>query len=151
MAKKLDIDLSEVYELACKGYSVTMICSAIGITRTTAYNHSDIIDTIKKGANKAKQDVVDHLMKRSLEDQSSTASIYLSKQLKVFEDYFITSKPKSISDAIERIATIYDSVSKNELDSDKGSKLIGYLEAYIKAYEVSELEDRIQALEDANS
>ena len=147
MAKKLDIDLDEVYELACKGYNVTMICSAIGITRTTAYNHRDIINTIKKGADKAKQDVVDHLMSRSIEDQSAAASIFLAKQLKVFDNYFTTSKPTNIQDALKRIATIYDLVAKSELDQEKADKLVGYLDKYIKAYETSELEKRIEALE----
>ena len=149
MAKKINVDLKQVEELAAKGYNVTMVCNAMGISRSKAYSDTNILDAIKKGSNKAKQNVIDHLMKRSIEDQGATASIYLAKQLKVFEDYFTTSKPKSIKEAIERIATIYDSVSKNELDSEKGSKLVGYLEAYIKAYEVSELEERISVLENS--
>lgn len=147
MAKKIDVDLDVVYELACKGYNTSMICSAIGIDRSTAYRQRDIINTIKRGAEKAKQDVIDHLMTRSIEDQSATATIFLAKQLKVFDNYFTTSQPKNIQDAIKRIATIYDLVAKNELDQEKADKLVGYLEKYIKAYEVSELEKRIEALE----
>ena len=47
------------------------------------------------------------------------------------------------------IATIYDLVAKSELDQEKADKLVGYIEKYIKAYETSELERRIQDLEDA--
>jgi hypothetical protein len=147
MAKKIDVDLDQIEELAAKGYSVTMICNAVGINRTTAYSRTDIKDTIKRGVNKARQEVIDHLMSRSLSDQGATASIFLAKQLKVFEDYFTTSTPKTPTEATERIAKIYDAVSKNELNQDKADKLVSYMNAYIKAYEISDLEQRIQELE----
>ncbi len=150
MAKKLDIDIEEVYQLASKGYSVTMICSAIGIDRSTAYKQSHIINTIKRGADKAKQDVVDHLMQRSIEDQGATASIFLAKQLKVFSIPYPTSQPKTPTEATKRISKIYIDVSRGELDEEKGNALVSYLQAYIKSYEVSDLENRITALESLN-
>jgi len=151
MAKKIDVDLEVVEELAAKGYSVTMICNAVGIDRSTAYKQTNIINTIKRGANKARQDVIDHLMSRSLSDQGATASIFLAKQLKVFEDYFTTSTPKTPTEATQRISQIYNAVAKNELNADKADKLVGYMNSYIKAYEVSELVHRIEALEGAAS
>ena len=147
MSKKLNIDLEELEALASKGYSVTMCCNAIGINRTTAYKNSDIINAIKDGHSKAKQEVIDHLMQRSLSDQGATATIFLAKQLKIFDVYFPTSSPKSPTDALTKISNIYTAVAKNELSEDKGTHLIGYLEKYIKAYEVSELEARIIELE----
>ena len=148
MAKKLNVDLKLVEQLASKGYNVGMICSAVGINRTTAYKNSHIIDTIRKGAELARRKVIDDLMARSESDQSAAASIFLSKQLKVFDDYFTTSKPKNIKEALNRISTIYDIVSKNELSQEKGDKLVGYLNSYIRSFETSELEKRIQALEE---
>jgi len=150
MAKKLDVDLVLAEELAAKGYNVTMVCNALGIDRTTAYKHSDIINAIKSGAEKAKQQVIDHLMSRSIADQGATASIFLAKQLKVFDDFFTTASPKSPTEATERIADIYKAVAAGELNQDKGDKLVGYLQAYIKAFEVSEIERRIEALEDSH-
>jgi len=151
MAKKLNINLEELEALASKGYSVTICCDAIGITRTTAYNNSYIIDTIKRGTAKAKQKVVDDLMSRSEVDQSSTASIFLAKQLKVFDNYYPTASPKSPTDALNKISNIYTAVSRNELSEEKGNHLLLYLEKYVKAYEVSELEERISKLEDAQN
>ena len=147
MAKKPDIDMKQVYDLAAKGYSVMMIADAIGVSRTYIYMHKHIINTIKKGKSEAQQKVINDLMARSEADVGATASIYLAKQLKVFDDYYPTSSPKNIKEAIEKISNIYASVSKNELDATKGDKLIHFLEVYIKAYEVSELEDRLSKLE----
>ena len=148
MPKKLNINLEELEALATKGYSVTMCCDAIGINRATAYKNSDIINTIKRGAAKAKQEVIDHLMARSLSDQGATASIFLAKQLKVFDNYFPTSSPIGPADALKKISNIYTAVARNELSEDKGTHLIGYLEKYVKAFEISELETRITALEE---
>ena len=145
MAKKLDINLDEIYQLALKGYTTSMITSAIGINRTTAYKNRSIIDIIKKGREACKQSVVDKLMSRSNED--TTALIFLAKQLKIFEQPFTTAKPTSIATATKRITEIFQSVASGELDEDKGNKLVHFLEIFIKAYETSELEDRLSKLE----
>ena len=142
------VDLNEVKELATKGYNVTMICSAVGISRTKAYQDADIINTIKAGADLARQKVMNDLMNRSEEDQGATASIFLAKQLKLFDEYYPTSTPKTVPEAIQKIQDIYSKVAKNELSSEKADKLVHYLNVYIKAYEVSELESRIILLEE---
>ena len=145
--KDLDINFETIEALAAKGYSVTIICEAIGINRSTAYKNRNIINTIKAGHAQAKQKVIDNLMARSEEDMSATAAIFLSKKLKIWDDYFTTSKPKNVSDAIKRISIIYESVARNELDVDKGTRLVGFLESYIKAFETHELEERLDRIE----
>jgi len=151
MAKNINIDLHQVEQLSSAGYTTTMICDALGVSRSYAYSNKDIKDTIKRGHSLARQKVVNDLMSRSKEDAGATASIYLSKQLKIYDSYFPTSKPKSIKEALNKISSIYESVAKNELESDKGDKLIHYLEIYIKGYEASELESRISKLEEVNN
>jgi len=147
MSKKIDIDINQLFELASAGYTVTMICDAIGISRSYAYSNKDIKDTIKRGQSVARQKIIKDLMDRSKEDAGATASIFLAKQLKIFDDYFPTSKPKGIKDALSKISNIYEKVSKNELDSTKGDKLVHYLEVYIKGYEASELDTRLSKIE----
>ena len=148
MAKKLDIDLEVVKELATKGYNVTMICSAIGISRTTAYEYPNIINTIKAGHDLARQKVLNDLMTRSESDQSSTATIFLAKQLKIFEEYYPTATPKTPEDAIKKIQAIYKAVAGNELNADKANHLVHYLEVYIKAHEVNELQKEVDAIKE---
>ena len=147
MSKKIDIDLDEIEALASEGYTVTMICDALNIHRSTAYKNSNIINTIKRGQSVARQKIIKDLMDRSKEDAGATASIFLAKQLKIFDDYFPTAKPKGIKDALSKISNIYEKVSKNELDSTKGDKLVHYLEVYIKGYEASELDTRLSKIE----
>ncbi len=146
MAK--DVNLVEVLELASKGYNVTMICSALGISRSYTYSKKDIMDTIKEGTDLARQKVMNDLMTRSENDQGATATIYLSKQLKLFDEYYPTATPTTVKQAMSKIQDIYKSVARNELSSEKADKLVHYLEVFIKAHEVHELEERILLLEE---
>ena len=151
MSKKIDIDLPTVKALAVKGYTAAMIFDAIGISHSKGYHDLQIKQAIKEGHSEARQKVVDDLMGRSESDQSPTASIFLAKQLKVFDTYFPTSSPQSPTDALKKISNIYVAVARNELSEDKGTHLIGYLEKYVKAYEVSDLEERIKKLEEVQN
>lgn len=151
MAKKIEVDLKQIEALASKGYNAAMCFDAIGISHSKGYHDTQIKQAIKRGHSIARQKVIDDLMKRSEEDQSATSSIFLAKKLKVFEAPYTTATPKTIKEATERIATIYTDVSRGELDEEKANALVGYLNAYIKSYEVSELEERITKLEEVNN
>lgn len=122
-----------------------MIASALGIGESTTRSNTALKAAIKKGRDTAKCIVVDKLVERS--NESDTALIFLAKQLKVFEDSYTTAKPKNINDAINRIADIYVQASNGDLSIEKADKLIFFLQNYIKAKEVGELESRIEQLE----
>ena len=139
--------ISQAEELARRGFNISLIADTLGIGNSTTRHNKTLRTAIKKGHSEARKKVINDLMTRSEADVSATASIYLSKQLKVFDTYFPTSKPKSISEALSKIGNIYLSVSHNELDAEKGDRLIKYLEAYIKGFEASEIERRLSALE----
>jgi len=152
MATKIVITdeiISQAEQLASKGYSTQMIASNLGIGYSTAKSNNKALKVaIKKGRDKARCTIVDKLLKRA--DESDTALIYLSKSLKVFEDEYTTAQPKNIVEATNRIADIYKKVAENILDKDKADKLVKFLESYIKAKEVGELEERIEKLEHKN-
>jgi len=146
--KSDNIDLEEVRTLASKGYNVTMICSAIGMSRSYAYSKKHILDTIKTGADEARQKIMNDLMNRSETDMGATASIFLAKQLKLFDEYYPTSTPKTVKEAMQKIQDIYLKVSRNELSSDKADKLVHYLEVYIKAFEVNDLAIEVEKIKE---
>ena len=148
MAKKIDVDLEQIYDLASKGYNTTTICEACGFSRTFAYSHKNITNTIKKGQSQARQSIIDDLFSRSKTDLSATASIFLAKQLKVFDEYFSTATPKTPREALNKIGAIYKAVASNELSAERGDKLIRYLEAYVKAFEVSVIQDELELLKE---
>ena len=147
ITKKI-IDQAEL--LASKAYNQVMIADALGVGYRTCSNNKDISEAIKRGQSKARQTVVDHLMTRSEADQSSTATIFLAKQLKVFTVPYQTSTPKTIQEASDRIKQIYADTASGVIDEERGKYLIGFLESYIKSVEVGSLEERIKTLEEEN-
>ena len=140
------IDQAEL--LASKAYGITMIADALGVGITTCRNNESLKTAIKRGRSEARQKVINDLMARSENDQSATSSIFLAKQLKVFDDPFTTATPKTLDEAIGRIGDIYQAVAIGELDQEKGDRLVGYIDKLVKAIEVSELEKRLKILED---
>ena len=151
MAKKIEVDLNTLEALAAKGYTAAMICDAVGISTSKAYNDKEIMAAIRKGKAAAHQKVVDDLMTRASEDPSSAAAIFLAKKLKVFDDPYPTGSPKTPGEAVKKIANIYTAVAKGQLDQEKGNYLISFLEKFIKVFEISELEKRISKLEEVHN
>ena len=148
MAKKIEVNLEELEALATKGYNITMCCEAIGISQSKAYKDVQILQAIKKGHASAKEKVLNDLFTRSESDTSSASSIFLAKSLGVFSVKYSTTRPKSITEASERIVKIYEDVATGVIPEDKGKYLIGFLESYIKSKEIGELEQRITKLEE---
>lgn len=154
MKSKLTNNLIESAEkLALRGFTDKAICNALQLGYSTLYTkpYIELLETIKKARSEAKEQILQDLLSRSKTDSSSAASIYLAKKLKVFEPVYTTTKPKSLNEALARIENIYEDVADGTLNSDKGDKLINYLNSYIKAYEISNLEERLQKLENVTN
>ena len=140
------IDNAEL--LSSKAYSIPIVADALGVGVTTCYDNTKLSEAIKRGQSQARQKVVDDLMSRSENDQSSASSIFLAKQLKVFTVPYTTATPKNIEEASNRIKQIYTDTASGMIDEERAKYLIGFLESYIKSVEVGSLEERIKALEE---
>jgi len=150
MKSKLTTKLKDkCIKLAKRGFSDLAICKHVNISKTTLYStsYSNLLASIKEARADQADKVFDDLIARSENDVSSTATIFLAKQLRVFTPNYVTSKPKTADEASNRIAQIYIDVSNNELDADRGDRLISYLNAFIKSYEISDIESRLEAIE----
>ncbi len=128
--------IDQAEQLSSKGFATTLIADSLGIAVSTTRCNKDIKEAIQRGRKVIRNKIVDDLLKRSEKDTTPTATIYLANKLKVYDDYFTTSKPKTITEAIDRIADIFTAVSNNELSSEKADRLISYLNTYLKAYEL---------------
>ena len=150
-AKKTTITkgiIKQAEQLAGKAYGVAMIADALGVAYGTCFNNSELSEAIKRGQSKARQKIVDDLMTRSENDQSSASSIFMAKQLKIFTVPYTTSSPKTIEEASDRIRKIYTDTASGLIDEERAKYLIGFLESYIKSKEVGDLENRIKFLEE---
>lgn len=151
MKSKLNKTLiKDAEKLAERGYSDKAICEALNFSKSSLYStrYLDVLEAIRTKRQEAKDMVMNDLLKRSKEDTSATAAIYLANKLKIFEPSYKTAKPETIKEALIRISEIYEDVADGTLAADKGDKLIGYLSTYVKTFEITELEQRLQTLEE---
>ena len=151
MKKKLNKNLiNKSKQLAARGFTDKAICSAVNIGYSTLYSapYLELLEAIRETREETRNKVMQDLLNRSESDTSASSSIYLANKLQLFKTPYPTSKPKSISEALDRLSQIYFDVASGDLDADAGNKLSGYLMDYCKLFESSVLEERLSTLEE---
>lgn len=134
--------------LAKRGFSDIQICQSVGIAQRTLYSekYAHLLQAIRSEKEELREKVFNDLISRSESDSSSTATTYLAEKLKLFKPHYKTAKPKTVTEAIERISQIYADVASGEITGEFGNYLIGYLEKYIKAKEVGEISVELEEI-----
>lgn len=132
------------YDLAKVGFNNKSIYENLSISKSAFYKNVDLIDSIKKARAELREDVSNSLLNNA-RIGDTTSLIFLAKRLNLFsEDISISLRtPKSALKSLEDVANANISIEhKNSLKS--------IISDYIKAYEVVELEKRVEALEMQN-
>ena len=80
-------------------------------------------------------------------DKSDTIKIFMAKRLGLFESDIKVKRPTNALEAMKGLSGVIEAVADGTLDQDKARQLQSLYTAYISAYEVTELEERIAALE----
>ncbi len=148
MKSKLTPQLEDrAIKLARRGYSNQAICASVGIVEKTLYSkpYSNLLQAIREEREAVRERVFNSL----LEDETTQSQTFLANKLGVFRPKYKTAKPKNIKEAVDRIADIYHAVAAGEIEQDHGKYLAGFLETFIKAKEVGDLEERLEAIEEA--
>lgn len=139
---KIDKEVTKkAYELAKVGFNNKSIYENLSISKSAFYKNMDLMDSIKKARAELREDVSNSLLNNA-RTGDTTSLIFLAKRLNLFsEDISINLKnPKSALKSLEDVANANISLEhKNSLKSIIGD--------YIKAYEVVELEKRVELLE----
>lgn len=133
------------YKLSSAGVSNKQIIEALGISKSAFYADKDIVDTIKKGKSELRKKVSDALLSKAT-DGDTTALIFLAKRLNLFSEQFqleLTSPQK----ALESYKTLTDA----DISIEHKNSLRAILSDYFKAYEVTEIEQRVAKLEGATT
>lgn len=134
--------IKKAYDLAKAGFNNKTIYESLDISKSAFYNNKDLMDSIKKAKAELREEVSSSLLTNA-KTGDTTSLIFLAKRLNLFsEDVQINlTNPKSALKSLEEVANANISLEhKNSLKS--------IISDYIKAYEVSELEERISKLEE---
>lgn len=134
--------IKKAYDLSKAGFNNKTIYESLDISKSAFYNNKDLMDSIKKAKAELREEVSNALLNKAT-GGDTTSLIFLAKRLNLFsEDIQINlTNPKSALKSLEEVANANISLEhRNSLKS--------IIHDYIKAYEVSELEQRISKLEE---
>ena len=137
--------IDTAHDLAKAGINNLQIIEALHISKSSFYANVDIMDSIKKGKSELRQNVSNSLLSNAT-GGDTTSLIFLAKRLNLFSgDFHINlTSPQNALSSLEELANANISIEhKNSLK--------GIASDYIKAYEVTVLEERISILESSKS
>ena len=140
--------IQEVQELAKQGFNNVMISQSLNIGRQTLSTNKDLKDSIQKGrldlAKQVTQSVLDSL------ETNPTNQQMLVKRLCLFNPLINIKKPTNADDALSNLAEATKSYANGEINESQLRTIEAVSNSYVKSYEVTELEERITALEEIN-
>lgn len=130
------------YKMAKSGISNKQIIEALCISKSAFYADVDIMDTIKKGKSELREEVSNALLEKATSGDT-TALIFLSKRLNLFSD-----QPQLDLTSVDNALKSYSTLADADISLEHKNSLRGILSDYFKAYEITELEERLAALEE---
>lgn len=151
MKKKITPKLiAEAREFALSGFSHLQIMKCIGISNSAFYKNEELLHTIREAEAELRQQIADDIRNSSNMGEVS-AQIFLSKRLNLYHTSYKMPQIKSVKTALTQIARVNADLANGNIPPELASSLIKNIETFIKAYEVSDLEQRLIALEEANN
>lgn len=134
--------ISKAHDLSKAGFNNKSIYENLNISKSAFYKNVDLMDSIKKGRAELREEVSKALLENAT-GGDTTSLIFLAKRLNLFsEDISITLK--SAKTALKSL----EDVANANISLEHKNSLKGIISDFIKAYEVTELEQRISKLEE---
>jgi len=138
----------EVERLAALGFNERQIAEAIGISISTWQRNKEHFEHfLKKGRSTLRERIVSSLLARA-EEGDTTALIFACKRLNLFSNTFDAKEPNNPQEAIAQLLSVYMAYANGEINETAADKMTVMLQGYVKAYEVSELEQRVKSIEE---
>ncbi len=147
MAKKIIIDLEEAERLSECGYSNTDIAKALCISPAKLYADKEIVEAIHKGHAALKAKVSEAFME-SLAASPANQQM-LVRRLGLFNQHINIDRPTDAKSALDTLSKAVKQYSNGDISESQLRTLEAVLNSYVKGYEITTLEDRINALEEA--
>ncbi len=146
--KENDFNLEELEHLAQNGLSNIEIALSLNISEKSFYNYMKKFTVftvaIKKGRETFKNSIRSALLDKATKDKDTTALIFLTKRLSLFKNDEVSNvKLKDSTDTLRAFELLYNS----NLPLEKKNSLKAILDSFTKNYEVTELEKRLNELE----
>ena len=137
--------IQEVEELAKQGFNNILISQSLNIAVTTLSTNKKLKEAIHRGKLELAKKVTSTILD-TLEDNPTNQHL-LVKRLCLFTPIVDVKKPTTAKEALENLATATKQYAKGLINESQLRTIEAVSNSYTKAYEVTELEERITALE----
>lgn len=142
-------DIERSKDLASKGYSTRDIAKALGIGKTSLYKCKAIVDAIHRGHIELKAKVSQSFLENLAENPQHQQ--LLIKRLGLFNPSVNITKPTTAKEALKALSDAIEQYSEGAINESQLKTLEATLNSYVRGYEVTEIEARLKALEDASN
>ena len=144
--------IEQAGEFAKSGFSDKQIYEAVDLSHTAFYGNAELVATVRTQRQKLRKTVADTLLQSAV--GGDTASIiFLSKRLGLHQSItgYKKGRLKTPKDAVRELEKLYHASISGDAPMELINAVGKIINDFVKAYEVSSLEERITALEGATS
>lgn len=141
--------IQQVQELSEQGFNNILISQSLNIATQTLSTNRELKEAIQRGKLELSKKVTASILK-TLEANPTNQQL-LVKRLCLFTPIVEITKPSNAKDALNNLATATKQYADGAINESQLRTIEAVSNSYAKVYEVTELEDRIVALEDRNN
>ena len=139
--------IQEVQELAEQGFNNILISQSLNIATQTLSTNKELKEAIQRGkmilAKKVTASILDTL------EANPTNQQLLVKRLCLFTPIVNITKPSNAQDALHNLSAATQQYADGEINESQLRTIEAVSNSYVKGYEVTELEERVTKLEEA--
>ena len=143
--------INQTEYLASLGLNDKQIGEALGMSYASFRRHKKehFEQALKKGRLKLRESISNSLIERATEERDTTALIFIAKRMQLLQPSGYEAKEfTSIQEATKELGSVYGALARGDINETMADKLTSMIEKFIKTVEISELEERIQQLEE---
>jgi hypothetical protein len=132
-------------ELASKGFSNILISKSLNISITTLSNNKKIVKAIQEG----KQELAEIITHSILENLNETQDrLFIAKRLNLFNPQINIKRATNAKEALSNLSQAIKQYADGEINESQLRTIEAVTNSFIKGFEVTELEKRLERLED---
>ena len=141
-----DAIIKQVEELSEQGFNNILISQSLNIAATTLSTNIKLKEAIQRGRLSLSQKVTNSILE-TLEANPTNQQL-LVKRLCLFTPVVDIKKPNNAKEALDNLATATKQYADGAISESQLRTIEAVSNSYGKGYEVTELEERITALEE---
>lgn len=142
--------LREIESLAQIGSTVTDIARIVHIERSKIYRNKKALEALERGRSQFKARIEQQVRQMALREKKPSEAMLklLVDRLGCFTTEEEIPKPTNAKEAVEAMGELTRLIASGRINGRKANLLMRSLDMWTKLYNVAELEERLQRLEE---